>query len=136
MLTMRFKKYESENLIYCKQDGLAIIFVVLYVDSLILASSINLIFKETKQMLSDRFEMTDMVQIKFLWRWRSIKIPRREVVYSTEYSKNILSKFHMKNSKPDKASQDSGLKLSKAMCDGGRKHEETMLNVPIRNELV
>ncbi|GMG18633.1 unnamed protein product [Phytophthora fragariaefolia] len=41
------------------------IFVALYVDDLVLASSSDKMLKETKQALSDRFEMTDMGQLKY-----------------------------------------------------------------------
>lgn len=51
----------------------------------------------------------------------------------TKFAKGILEKFGMENSKPVKRSQDPGLKLTKAMCEGGGKHEETMAKVPHRN---
>ena len=40
------------------------ILMSLYVDDLILARSRNDIFQDTNQALSDRFEMTDMDQLK------------------------------------------------------------------------
>ncbi|GMF82860.1 unnamed protein product [Phytophthora fragariaefolia] len=39
----------------------------------------------------------------------------------------------MEKSNPVKTPQDPGLKLTKAMCEGGCKHDETMVNVPYRN---
>ncbi|POM66260.1 Integrase catalytic core protein [Phytophthora palmivora] len=39
----------------------------------------------------------------------------------------------MEKSNPVKTPQDPGLKLTKAMCEGGCKHEETMAKVPYRN---
>ncbi|KAG2761056.1 hypothetical protein PC111_g25317 [Phytophthora cactorum] len=39
----------------------------------------------------------------------------------------------MEKSNPVKTPQDPGLKLTKAMCEGGCKHDETMANVPYRN---
>ncbi|GMF60389.1 unnamed protein product [Phytophthora fragariaefolia] len=39
----------------------------------------------------------------------------------------------MEKSNPVKTPQDPGLKLIKAMCEGGCKHDETMVNVPYRN---
>lgn len=39
----------------------------------------------------------------------------------------------MQDSNPVKTLQDPGLELTKAMCDDGCKHEETMMGVPYRN---
>ena len=48
-----------------KRDGQNLIFVALYVDDLILASSNSKMLQEVKQALSDRFEMTDMSKLKY-----------------------------------------------------------------------
>ena len=53
MLTLSFKKCESDHYIYSKRDGQVMMFVALYVNDLVLASSSNEIFQETKQALSD-----------------------------------------------------------------------------------
>ncbi|GMF73444.1 unnamed protein product [Phytophthora fragariaefolia] len=65
MLKLGFKKCESDHCIYLKRDGQDMIFVALYVDALILASSSDKMLQDTKQALSDRFEMTDMGQLKY-----------------------------------------------------------------------
>ncbi|GMG18727.1 unnamed protein product [Phytophthora fragariaefolia] len=54
-------------------------------------------------------------------------------VRQTKFAKDILEKFSMEKSNPVKTPQDPGLKLTKAMCEGGCKHEETMAKVPYRN---
>ncbi|KAG2758351.1 hypothetical protein Pcac1_g29504 [Phytophthora cactorum] len=51
----------------------------------------------------------------------------------TKFANDILEKFNMEKSNPVKTPQDPGLKLTKAMCEGGCKHDETMANVPYRN---
>ncbi|GMF56428.1 unnamed protein product [Phytophthora lilii] len=57
----------------------------------------------------------------------------RVSIRQTKFAKDILEKFGMEKSNPVKTPQDPGLKLTKAMCEGGRKHEETMAKVPYRN---
>ncbi|KAE9565727.1 hypothetical protein PC116_g28540 [Phytophthora cactorum] len=54
-------------------------------------------------------------------------------VRQTKFANDILEKFNMEKSNPVKTPQDPGLKLTKAMCEGGCKHDETMANVPYRN---
>ena len=51
----------------------------------------------------------------------------------TKFANDILKKFKMDQSNPVRTPQDPGLKLTKAMCEGGCNHEETMVNVPYRN---
>ena len=51
MLTLSFKKCESDQCIYFKWDGQNIIFVAIYVDALNHASSSNDIIQITKQAL-------------------------------------------------------------------------------------
>ncbi|KAG2760539.1 hypothetical protein Pcac1_g27547 [Phytophthora cactorum] len=54
-------------------------------------------------------------------------------VRQTKFANDILEKFNMEKSNPVKTPQDPDLKLTKAMCEGGCKHDETMANVPYRN---
>ncbi|KAG3045216.1 hypothetical protein PC122_g24659 [Phytophthora cactorum] len=135
MLKLGLKKCESDHCIYFKRDGQDMIFVALYVDDLVLASSSDKMLKETKQALSDRFEMTDMGQLKyFLGMEIEQDVATGKVsVRQTKFANDILEKFNMEKSNPVKTPQDPGLKLTKAMCEGGCKHDETMANVPYRN---
>ncbi|KAG2758743.1 hypothetical protein Pcac1_g29157 [Phytophthora cactorum] len=84
--------------------------------------------KKTKQALSDRFEMTDMGQLKyFLGMEIEQDVATGKVsVRQTKFANDILEKFNMEKSNPVKTPQDPGLKLTKAMCEGGCKHDETM----------
>ncbi|KAG2804775.1 hypothetical protein PC113_g24287 [Phytophthora cactorum] len=131
MLKLGLKKCESDHCIYFKRDGQDMIFVALYVDDLVLASSSDKMLKETKQALSDRFEMTDMGQLKyFLGMEIEQDVATGKVsVRQTKFANDILEKFNMEKSNPVKTPQDPGLKLTKAMCEGGCKHDETMANV-------
>ncbi|TJX12677.1 hypothetical protein E9840_12290, partial [Tissierella creatinini] len=135
MLKLGFKKCESDHCIYLKRDNHDMMFVALYVDDLVLASSSDRMLKDTKQALSDRFEMTDMGQLKyFLGMEIEQDVATGKVsVRQTKFAKDILEKFKMDESNPVKTPQDPGLKLTKAMCEGGCKHDETMANVPYRN---
>ena len=65
MQGLALKKCESDHCVYMKRNGQDMIFVTLYVDDLILASSADKMLQETKHALSSRFEMTDMGQLKY-----------------------------------------------------------------------
>ncbi|KAM1356775.1 hypothetical protein ACFX2H_030666 [Malus domestica] len=55
-----FSENKIDNCIYMKQAKSDFIFVVLYVDDILLASSSVQLLKETKQMLSQSFDMKDL----------------------------------------------------------------------------
>ena len=135
MIKLGFKKCESDHCIYLQRDGDDMIFVALYVDDLVLASNSDKILQDTKQALSKRFEMTDMGQLKY-FLGMEIKQDTTTAMVSmrqTKFAKDILSKFNMEKSNPVKTPQDPGLKLTKSMCEGGCKHDETMAHVLYRN---
>uniref|UniRef100_H3H842 Integrase catalytic domain-containing protein n=1 Tax=Phytophthora ramorum TaxID=164328 RepID=H3H842_PHYRM len=135
MLKLGFKKCESDHCVYLKRDGQDMIFVALYVDDLILASSNDELLESTKHALSKRFEMTDLGELEY-FLGMEIKNDRdsgKVTVRQTKFLKSILTKFGMQDSKPVKTPQDPGLKLTKNMCEGGCQHEDTMKNVPYRS---
>uniref|UniRef100_A0AAV1TYS7 Reverse transcriptase Ty1/copia-type domain-containing protein n=1 Tax=Peronospora matthiolae TaxID=2874970 RepID=A0AAV1TYS7_9STRA len=117
MIKVGFKKCESNHCIYLKRDEQRMIFVALYVDDLIIASSSNKSLREAKSALSERFEMTDMGKLKF---FLGIEIEREESggtlsLRQSKFAKDILEKFSMLNSNSVRSPQDPGLKLTKAM---------------------
>ncbi|KAG3127846.1 hypothetical protein PC128_g27044 [Phytophthora cactorum] len=135
MLKLGSKKCESDHCVYIKRNDQEMIFVVLYVDDLILASSSDELLESTKRALSKRFEMTELGELEY-FLGMEIKNDRdsgKVTVRQTKFLKSILTKFGMQDSKPVKTPQDPRLKLTKNMCEGGCQHEDTMKNVPYRS---
>ncbi|GMG39212.1 unnamed protein product [Aspergillus oryzae] len=135
MLELEFKKCKADHCIYAKWNDQDMIFVALYVDDLVLASNNDELLKSTKEALSSRFDMTDLGHLRY---FLGMEIEQdlsagRVSIRQTKFAKDILEKFGMEKSNPVKTPQDPGLKLTKAMCEGGCKHEETMAKVPYRN---
>ena len=71
------------------------IFVALYVDDLILASSADKMLQETKNALSRRFEMTDMGQLKYFLGMETRQDIGSETLtlWQTRFACDILNNF-------------------------------------------
>jgi hypothetical protein len=68
-----FKENEEDNCIYAKFKNGEFVFLILYVDDILLASSDVSLLLETKRFLSSNFDMKDLGEASFVLR---IKIHR------------------------------------------------------------
>ena len=65
MLDLKFRKCETDHCIYVKRHHQDMIFVALYADDLVIASNNFEQIQSTKQALSERFDMTDLGDLKY-----------------------------------------------------------------------
>ena len=64
--TFGFKENEEDNYIYAKFKNGKFIFLILYVDDILLASSDVDLLLETKKFLFSRFDMKDLGEASFI----------------------------------------------------------------------
>ena len=121
-----------DQCIYHKVSGSKIIFLVLYVDDIFLASNDLGLLHEVKRFLSQQFDMKDMGEASYVI---GIKIERdrsqRILGLSQEtYINKVLERFRMKDCSPGVAPIVKGDKFSLNQCPSNDLEKKKMKNIP------
>ena len=127
-----FKKNTVDQCIYHKVSRSKFIFLVLYVDDILLASSDVGLLHETKRFLSRNFDMKDLGEASFVI---GIKIHRdrsRGIVGLSQkaYIERVLSRFSMQNCAPGDAPIAKGDKLCLLQCPRTNVEKKEMESIP------
>ncbi|KAL0537088.1 hypothetical protein IC582_026058 [Cucumis melo] len=103
-----------EHSLYIKVNGHGDILVVcLYVDDLIFTGNCASMFEDLKNAMTQEFEMTDIGLMSY---YLGIEVKQSEegiFISQERYTREILEKFNMMNSKPVATPIETGTKLSK-----------------------
>ena len=132
-----FVENKVDQCIYCKVSGRKFIFLILYVDDILLASSDLGLLHEIKRMLSKNFDMKDLGEASFVL---GIEIHRNRScrllgLSQTAYVDRILERFNMQQCKPGIAPVYKGDKLSLSQCPHSDIEKAQMKNVPYASAL-
>ena len=132
-----FVENKVDQCIYCKVSGRKLIFLILYVDDILLASSDLGLLHETKRMLSKNFDMEDLGEASFVL---GIEIHRNRScrllgLSQRAYVDRILERFNMQQCKPGIAPVCKGDKLSLSQCLHSDIEKAQMKNVPYASAL-
>ena len=132
-----FVENKVDQCIYCKVSGRKFIFLILYVDDILLASSDLGLLHETKRMLSNNFDMKDLGEASFVL---GIEIHRNRScrllgLSQRAYVDRVLERFNMQLCKPGIAPVCKGDKLSLSQCPHSDIEKAQMKNVPYASAL-
>ena len=132
-----FVENKVDQCIYCKVSGRKFIFLILYVDDILLASSDLGLLHETKRMLSNNFDMKDLGEASFVL---GIEIHRNRScrllgLSQRAYVDRVLERFNMQLCKPGIAPVCKGDKLSLSQCPQSDIEKAQMKNIPYASAL-
>ncbi|CAH9069840.1 unnamed protein product [Cuscuta europaea] len=109
-----FVKCPQEHALYIKKNHQGdILLVCIYVDDLIFTGNNMTMFDEFKQVMTKEFEMTDIGLMSY---YLGIEVKQmNDGIFITQegYTREVLKKFNMEDSKPVSTPVESGLKLSR-----------------------
>ena len=91
-----------DNCVYHKFSGSRYIFLVLYVDDILLACNDMGLLSETKSFLSKNFEMKDLGEASFVLGIQIYRDRTQNIMGLSQkaYIERILKRFNMQNCKP------------------------------------
>jgi hypothetical protein len=129
---LEFIQSEEEPCVYKKVSGNYVVFLVLYVDDILLIRNFIPLLERTKSSLKDIFSMKDLGEAQYIL---GIKIcrdrPRRLIGLSQYvYIDKVLKRFNMQNSKKENVPMTQGITLSKSQCATTRGDIEMMKDIP------
>ena len=113
-------------------SGSSNIFLVLYVEDILLASNDSDLLIETKHMLSTPFDMKDLGEASYVLGIKILRDRANGVLILSQraYIERILKRFNMHNCKSTKAPIVKGDKFSKAQCPQNDDEREEMRVIP------
>jgi hypothetical protein len=127
-----FKENEEDNCIYAKFKNEKFIFLVLYVDDILLASSDVHLLLEIKSFLSSQFDMKDLGVASYVLGIEIHRDRGNEVLGLSQksYIEKVLKKFNMYKCNPTPSSIVKGVKFEKFQSPRNQYEINDMKAVP------
>jgi hypothetical protein len=127
-----FKANVEDNCVYTKFKNGKYIFLVLYVDDILLASNDMSLLQETKRFLSSKFEMKDLGEASYVLGIEIHRDRRKGVLGLSQkaYIERVLEKFQMHKCSPSPAPIVKGDKYGDFQCPKNEYELNQMKSVP------
>jgi hypothetical protein len=137
LLSLSFTRLESDHCIYVYHDGRVVIFIVLYVDDLMLISNSLPRLVTLKRRLAEMYQMKDMGEAEYILGIQILRdrANRTLDICQSGYIKTILERFCMAGCKPASTPMDYGTKLSKSDCPATDIEREAVKAIPYQSAI-
>ena len=112
---------KTDNSLFTRSDSKGQVFIIIYVDDLVIGGEHLADIEHIKKLLSSRFEMTDMKELHYFLGIEVIRTPDGIMLSQKHYILNLLYKFGMTQCKPVTTPLDRNLKLD---ADSGTRECE------------
>ena len=121
-----------DDCVYHKFSGSKLIFLILYVDDILLASSDIGLLHDTKKFLTKNFEMKDLGDASFVLGIQILRDRSRGILGLSQksYIEKVLGRFGMKNCASGDTPIAKGDKFSLSQCPKNKLEIKEMENIP------
>ncbi|KAL0360855.1 UNVERIFIED_CONTAM: Retrovirus-related Pol polyprotein from transposon TNT 1-94 [Sesamum radiatum] len=137
MKNLKFLRSEFHPCLYFMYESSMPIFLVLYVDDMLIASPSLTLIAELQNNLKKNFEMKDLGNAKKILGMSIERERKSSTIFLNQisYVKNILKKFSMENAKPTSAALAAHFQLCKDQSPKIELEKEKMKKVPYSNAI-
>jgi len=127
-----FTRSKEDHCVYFKLIGDRVIYLVLYVDDMLLIGNDKEIIQDLKTQLFSKFDMKDLGAANYIlgMEIKRDKANRKLWLNQQKYVETILQRFNMQDGKPVNVPIPVGVKLSAEQCPKTQEEEEDMSRVP------
>jgi hypothetical protein len=132
-----FKENIEDNCVYVKFKNGKYIFLILYVDDILLASSDVSLLLEIKKFLSSKFDMKDLGEASFVLGTEIHRDRSKEVLGLSQnaYIEKVLKKFSMHNCSASPAPIVKGDRYGDFKCPRNQYELDQMKVVPYASDV-
>ena len=130
--TYGFEQNVDEPCVYKCIDNKKVVFLVLYVDDILLIGNDVEKLSNVKKWLAEQFQMKDLGEASYVLGIQIIRDRSKKLLALSQasYIGKVLARFSMQNSKKGLLPARHGIALSKEQCPKTPQEEEDMRRVP------
>ncbi|KAL0386388.1 UNVERIFIED_CONTAM: Retrovirus-related Pol polyprotein from transposon RE1 [Sesamum latifolium] len=127
-----FIKNDCDPCIYKKISGSSVVYLVLYVDDILLIGNDVKMLGDIKAWLSTQFSIKDMGEASYILGIKVYRDRSRRMLGLTQssYIEKVLKRFQMENSKRGLLPMSHGVKLSKKLSPKANEELKRMSIIP------
>jgi hypothetical protein len=127
-----FHQNEEEACVYKKESGSVVVFLILYVDDMLLIGNDIPIIESIKASLKKSFSMKDLVEAAYILGIRIYRDRSKRLIGLSQvtYIEKVLKWFNMEQSKKGFLPMSHGIHLSQKQCPAMANERECMSKVP------
>ena len=138
MIAHNFACSSYDSSVYMRSTNAGpLIYLVLYVDDMLVACKNMLEVEELKSQLLKEFDMKDLRDAKKILGMEIVRDRSKAYLYlnQTRYIEKVLKRFAMGDAKYISTPLGSQFKLSKDLCPRAKQEEEDMRGIPYTNAI-
>ena len=127
-----FIKNEEESCVYKKSSGSMVVFLVLYVDDILIIGNDIGMLQSVKSYLSKNFSMKDLGEASYILGIKLYRDRARRLIglSQSSYIDNVLERYSFSNCKTVNIPFRHGIHLSRKMCPQSEDEKVRMSSIP------
>ena len=126
-----FTKIESESCVYKKVSGSSLVFLILYVDDILLIGNDIPMLESVKTSLKNSFSMKDLGEAAYILGIKIYRDRSKRLIGLSQstYLDKVLERFGMEEAKKGFLPMSHGINLSKTQCPATTDERERMKKI-------